>query len=96
MTQMKMIVKIIQTFPPPPLVISPSRFPLSTSVSFLMLSCKMQKKKAHNGMGLTSCVRAEICQLWQLQFLTGQGQKLPKRIEEMVESHLFQFILVIE
>lgn len=78
-----MNVKIIQTFSPS-LVISQSRLPLSPSVSFLLLSCKMQKKKAHNGMGLASCVRAETCQLWQLH--TWQGQKLPKKVEEMVSG----------
>lgn len=63
---------------------------------FLAAFLQHAEKKAHNGMGLTSCVRAEICQLWQLQLLTGQSQKLPKKIEEVVEWHLCQFVLVIE
>lgn len=98
MRQMKLIVKIIQTFPPS-LVISQSRFPLSPRGAFLVAYIAFLarcRKKARNGMRVTSCVRAKICQLWWLQPHVGQGQKLPRKMEEMVEQHLFQLVLVIE
>lgn len=47
-------------------------------VSFLQ-DAEKKAHNGHNGMGLTSCVRAEICQLWQLQLITGRGQELPKK-----------------
>lgn len=40
-------------------------------------------------MGVKSCVRAEICWLWWLQPSTGQGQKLPRKLEEMLKWCLF-------
>lgn len=94
MRQMKMIVKIIQTFPPF-LVISQSRFPLSPSVPFLFLSCKMQKKRPIMAWGWQAVLEQRSANSGSFNSILGRARSFQKRWKKWwsgIYSSLFWFL----